>query len=33
MNNILRKLDLEDLIQIIIGSTILSVPIAFTEES
>ena len=33
MKNILRKLDLEDLGQIVIGSTMLSVPIAFTEES
>ena len=33
MKNILRKLDLEDLGQIMIGSTMLSVPIAFTEEA
>ena len=33
MKNILRKLDLEDLGQIVIGSTMLSVPIALTEES
>jgi len=33
MKKILRKLDLEDLIQIVIGSTLLSVPVAFTEES
>ena len=33
MKIILRKLDLEDLWQIVIGSTMLSVPIAFTEES
>ena len=33
MKNMLRKLDIEDLGQIIIGSTMLSVPIAFTEEA
>ena len=33
MKSMLRKLDIEDLGQIIIGSTMLSVPIAFTEEA
>ncbi len=28
-----RKIDFEDLSQVIIGSTVLSVPIAFTEEA
>jgi len=28
-----RKIDFEDLSQLIIGSTVLSVPIAFTEEA
>lgn len=29
----LRKLDLEDISQLIIGASVLSVPIAFTEEA
>ncbi len=29
----IKKLDLEDLSQLIIGSSVLSVPIAFTEEA
>lgn len=33
IKKLLRKLDIEDLGQIIIGSTMLSVPIAFTEEA